>query len=89
MDNLLNNSLLEAIRLAVREEVRALLDEIPPPPVNEKSPYLTIREASKLSSLAIPTLRLYIRRGKLRACRVGRRVVIKRKDLEGFLNAGL
>ncbi len=85
MDNLLNNSLLEAIRMAVREEIRVLLDELPRPPAVEKSPYMTIREASKLSSLAIPTLRLYIRRGKLKVRKAGRRVIISRKELENFL----
>lgn len=67
--------LLEAVRQAVREELKASLPD----------EYLTVRQAAKVSSLAVPTIRLYIREGKLKSRRAGRRVIISRKDLEKFL----
>ena len=51
------------------------------------TPYLTIKEAAKLSRLGDSTIRLAIRRRQLRANQVGNRVIIKRTDLEQFLEA--
>lgn len=69
--------ILDAIRAVIREELRSSGDE-----------YLTVREAAKLSSLAVPTIRLYIREGKLTVRRAGRRVIISRRDLEEFIKNG-
>jgi hypothetical protein len=60
MDRLLKE-ILDAIRAAIREELRA----------SAADEYLTVSETSKLSSLAVPTVRLYIREGKLKARRAG------------------
>ncbi len=83
---LLSEAFLEAIRQAVREEIQAAIgqnwaDSKAP----DAKPYLTIKEAAELARLALPTIRLYIRRGELKSYRVGRRVIIKRTDLESFL----
>jgi excisionase family DNA binding protein len=72
--NALIKEILDAIRATIREELRFAGDE-----------YLTIGEASKLSSLSVATLRLYVRLGKIKARRAGRRVIISRKELEQFL----
>jgi excisionase family DNA binding protein len=77
MDALIKE-ILDAIRATIRQELRFAGDE-----------YLTIREASKLSSLSVPTVRLYVRLGKIKARRAGRRVIISRKDLEEFINQGV
>ena len=50
-------------------------------------PYLTIQEGADLARLAPSTIRLYIRKRKLKAIQVGSRVIIKRTDLERFLEA--
>jgi len=50
------------------------------------TPYLTVIEAAKMASLAPSTVRLYIRKGQLKALKVGRRVVVPRKELERFLS---
>jgi excisionase family DNA binding protein len=50
-------------------------------------PYLTVKEAAEASGLGASTVRLAIRRRQLRAQRVGRRVLVKRSDLEIFLEA--
>jgi len=39
-----------------------------------------------MASLAPSTVRLYIRKGQLKALKVGRRVVVPRKELERFLS---
>lgn len=49
--------------------------------------FLTIRQAAESSGLGVSTIRLYIRKRELRAQRVGRRVLIKRSDLEKFVEA--
>jgi len=49
------------------------------------TPYLTIKEAACLSRLAPSTIRLYIRKRELKAHQVGSRVIIKRADLEQFV----
>ena len=55
--------------------------------INMLKPYLTVNEAAKLSRLGSSTIRLYIRKRELKAHQVGSRVIIKRTDLEGFLEA--
>src|ERR1041384_4819773 len=52
-------------------------------------PYLTISEAAKLTTLAASTIRLHVRRGKLRAERVGKRRMVARAELDRFLAAGV
>ena len=49
--------------------------------------FLTIKQAAETSGLGTSTIRLYIRKRKLRAQQVGRRVIIKRSDLENFLES--
>jgi excisionase family DNA binding protein len=50
-------------------------------------PYLSVQEAAKLSGLGVSTVRLHIRRGKLKPRKVGRRIIISRAELEHFLGA--
>lgn len=47
-----------------------------------------IAEAERLTSLSRPTLRQYIRTGKLRATRCGRRVVIPIEALQELVRDG-
>lgn len=83
---ILGEAFLEAIRQAVREEVQQVV-------VNGAGkhepgkPYLTIKEAAEVSRLAPSTIRLAIRKRELRSLKVGSRVIIKREDLENFLEA--
>ncbi len=49
--------------------------------------YFTIEEAATFSLLGSSTIRLYIRKRELKAHQVGRRIIIKRTDLEGFLES--
>lgn len=90
----LGEALLAAMREAVREEIQPVIGKpvsprgtslaLPPEPVR---PYLSIREAAQLSRLATSTIRLLIRKRKLTALKIGRRVIIKMADLEEFLEA--
>ena len=56
-------------------------------PENAPKPYLTVKEAAEMARLAPSAIRLYIRKRELKAHKVGRRVIIKRLDLEGFLES--
>ena len=84
--SVLGNAFLQAIRQAVREEVRQIVVN-----GNEKHeserPYLTIKEAADFSRLAPSTIRLAIRKRELRSLKVGSRVIIKRDDLARYLEA--
>ena len=87
---LLGEALLQAIRQAVREEITAVLVGEGLSSNRQESAgkaFLTIKEAADLSRLAPSTIRLYIRQRRLRAQKVGRRVIIKRADLEAFSSA--
>ncbi len=86
---LLGDTLLSAIKQAVREEIRAANDgaQDGKKGADTFKPYLTIKEAADISRLGTSTIRLLIRKRELRAQRVGRRVIIKRTDLEKFLEA--
>ena len=50
-------------------------------------PYLNLKEAAGMARLAPSTIRLYIRKGELKAHKVGSRVIIKKEDLEEFVES--
>ena len=83
------------LRKLLREEIKAVLAEREHQPslarsgdskVTAAMPYLTVQEAAKLSRIAVSTIRLYIRKGKLRPQKVGRRIVISRAELDRFMS---
>jgi excisionase family DNA binding protein len=49
--------------------------------------FLTVKQAAEHSGLGSSTIRLLIRKRQLGAQKIGRRVLIKRTDLERFLEA--
>jgi excisionase family DNA binding protein len=73
--------LIEAVREAMNFNASRAVQS-----AAEKS-FLTIKQAAETSGLGASTIRLAIRRRQLRAQRVGRRVLVKRSDLEIFLEA--
>lgn len=89
-----NNSLSEALAAIfipiVEEAVRRALNtnsrEERPEAFAHKG-FLTVKEAAGYSGLGSSTIRLYIRKRRLQTHKVGRRVLIKRTDLEAFLEA--
>jgi len=88
--DLLGEALLQAIRQAVREEIHAANGQNVhqhSKPMGPALPYLTVKEAAELSRLGTSTIRLAIRKRQLKANQVGSRVIIKRTDLEQFLEA--
>jgi excisionase family DNA binding protein len=79
-----------AFRQVIREELQAVIEPTsrslsPAQPRRINKPYLSVKEAAKMATLAPSTIRLYIRKGKLKAHKVGRRLVIAKGDLEAFL----
>jgi excisionase family DNA binding protein len=90
----LNNSLSEAfadiIKPIVKEAVRQALN------INSRDVrleafagkgFLTVKEAAAYSGLGSSTIRLYMRKRQIKTHKVGRRVLIKRTDLEAFLES--
>lgn len=71
------------VKEAVREAMASNANAATQSPT-EKS-FLTIKQAAATSGLGASTIRLYIRQRQLRAQQVGRRVLVKRSDLEKFL----
>jgi excisionase family DNA binding protein len=88
------NSLAEAlaailkpiVKEAVREAMSGGEREATRGASAEKA-FLTVKQAAHFSNLGSSTIRLLIRKRQLRAQKVGRRVIIKRRDLESFLEA--
>lgn len=72
----------EAVREALSLHSRSGAESTPA----DKS-FLTIKQAAATSGLGASTIRLAIRRRNLRAQKVGRRVLLKKTDLEHFLEA--
>ena len=89
-----NNTLVEALAAIIKPIIKEAMREAlnlnsrngAQSTVAEKS-FLTVKQAAETSGLGASTIRLAIRRRQLRAQRVGRRVLVKRSDLEGFLEA--
>jgi excisionase family DNA binding protein len=48
-------------------------------------PYLTVKEAADVTRLAPSTIRLFIRKGELKAQKVGRRIILRRAEIEKLL----
>ena len=77
----------------IRQEIEASMgqsdhrrgDAIGRPPEAGRG-YLTVKEAANMARLGTSTIRLYIRKGKLKAGKVGRRRIIKQEDLEALIN---
>ena len=87
--NFLAEALAAILKPIVKEAVReALADksQATRQAATDKA-FLTVKQAAELSGLGGSTIRLLIRRRELRAQRVGRRVLIKRGDLEKLLEA--
>jgi excisionase family DNA binding protein len=92
--NELNIFLAEALSLIIKPIVKqAVLEALTPncagfnQRVSPATSFLTIKQAAETSGLGASTIRLLIRRRKLRAQKVGRRVLVKRTDLETFLES--
>ena len=86
----LENAIEGLLRRIIREEIRAVMGQNGHggKTANETpKPYLTIKEAADISRLGPSTVRLLIRKRELKALQVGRRVIIKRTDLEKYLEA--
>lgn len=56
--------------------------------IQQKRLALTIAETAEVCGLSVPFVRLEIRRGKLRALKLGRRVVVPIEALREWLAAG-
>lgn len=73
----------DEIRAIVREELRSALAEAPAGPA-----ILTVEQAAALVGVSEKTLCSWIKRGRLRASRPGRRYQIARSDLQACVAKG-
>ena len=76
------------LRDLVRSEMQAIVASSvkSPRPAGDKE-YFSVKEAAECSGLGASTIRLQIRRKQLAVQHVGRRVLIKRSDLDSFLQS--
>jgi excisionase family DNA binding protein len=89
-----NNSLSEAfadiikpiVEEAVRHALKANSRDARLEPFADKG-FLTIKEAAAYSGLGSSTIRLCIRKRQIQTHKVGRRILIKRTDLDAFLES--
>lgn len=70
----LQRELAEAVRAVIREELRALRDEGPPP-----SPFMTVAEAAEVYRCTERTIRRKAAEGKIESVRRGGRLLIPRE----------
>ena len=90
---LISGPLRAEIKEIAKEAFREVLESINrngiqgKKPSETAKPYVSAKEAGKLSGLGESTIRLYIRKRELKAHKVGSRVIIKKTDLEGFLES--
>ena len=78
------------LRSIIRVEIEAAMGQdgnSGPKHPEATNPYFTVKQAAKFSCLGESTIRLAIRRRELKAHQVGSRVIIKRTNLERFLEA--
>ena len=84
---------VEQFREVIRQEILSVINIKNQTATDTDSlgdrPYLTISEAAKLTTLAASTIRLHVRRGRLKAERVGKRRMVSRAELDRFLTAGV
>jgi len=78
----------DQVEPAVRALVQALRDElrklVTPPPDD----YLSTTAAAQFASVAVGTIRRWVRKGKLRQYNAGRLVRISRHELEKLMRGG-
>lgn len=75
---------LEGLRVFIAEVVKSELDKKP-----EQDDYLSTHDAAELADVAVGTIRRWVRAGKLRDHRAGRRVRVSRADLHRLLREGV
>jgi len=85
--NTLAEALAAIIKPIIKEAVQEALGKgwINGDRANNSKAFLTVKQAAEISGLGASTIRLAIRRRQLRAQKVGRRVLVKRNDLESYL----
>lgn len=71
-------------RAAQRADQSTVLPSVSPLDLQGK-PYLSLQEASLLTGLGQWSLRHFIRKGDLRAAKIGNRVLIEKRDLADFI----
>ena len=72
--------LKEIVREVLAEEVQKLI-----PQQNTTQKYCTRKEAAKRARITLPTLDKYIQEGKIKAHRLGRRVLFSEEDINSAI----
>ena len=80
LQNVTRQDLIEIFEGVLTEK----LQQLAPPPAN-KTEYLTRKEVAALLRISIPTLHEFIKTGKLKAYRIGGRVLFNKAEIEGSL----
>lgn len=80
--------LMSVLRDLVRETVREVLAE-ERTAASGGAELLTVEECAAIAKVRPATIRTWVKLGQLRACHVGRRLRVTRKDLDGSLTPGV
>ena len=89
---MLVQGVIDELRPAIRDELRAVNAEAPPslnpPNAAVSSQLLSVSETAAFCGVVEPTIRAWIKSGRLRASRLGggRTYRIRRADLDAFLS---
>src|SRR5688572_13646725 len=70
---------------AVERIVRRVLAERDVRPANDSGDYLSVKEAATLARVSVYSIRRWIKRGELTKHEAGKRLLVKRAELERFL----
>jgi excisionase family DNA binding protein len=89
LGEVLRTELKQLVKEALREEFSAQKSTIETIERNSEDPqsYISVKEAAKISRLGVSTLRLAIRKKRLKAHHVGTRVLIKKEDFAFYLES--
>lgn len=69
----------------VEDKIRGLIQENNSQKENSKEKYASRKEVSERLRISLPTLNSYIKQGKIKSYRIGRRILFKWDEVENVL----
>jgi excisionase family DNA binding protein len=80
LDRILGPDLVDALEKLISQRVEAALESHGA--VNDGSPWLTLRDCAERLHVSERTVSRLVKRGRIRTCAVGRRVLVHAADLD-------
>lgn len=82
----LNGLTVEQLSDMIRQSLRDELQRVHPVPPETETEYLTRHETARRLRISLVTLTDWVNRGKIRAHKIGGRVLFRDSDIEAALN---